>query len=80
MMFTEDEVRLLGLAAPQVLKMFASREERLLNKLYGDIVAGTDYIRTLTEWHVVRAQIHEIKTILDQHHKQEKKRHDTNPD
>lgn len=75
-MLTEDEVRLLGLAAPQILKMLEAREVRLANAIHGNFKNGKhDQTVALAEWISVREQINEIKSVLQQHEKQEEKRH-----
>ncbi len=73
---TEEEVRIIGLSAPQLYKMLHAREERILNKMYGEFRAGkTDQILTLAEWASVRDQLNEITNVLNQHNKQETKKH-----
>lgn len=35
-----DETRVLGMAAPSILRMLKVREERLITRMYGDFRAG----------------------------------------
>lgn len=79
-MFTPEEIRIIGLAAPQMLKLLEGREQRILNKIYGAWQNGeTEHLASLAEWASLRSQMNEIKTVLTQHHSQETKRHaDTN--
>lgn len=75
--FTPEEIRIIGLAAPQVLKLLENREERILNKIYGEWQNGKiEHTAALAEWACVRSQMNEIKTVLSQHHKQEDKKHE----
>lgn len=78
MQFGPEEIRILGLAAPQILKLLALREDRILNKIYGAWQNGeTAHLTSLAEWVCVRSQINEIKSVLSQHHNQETKKHAT---
>lgn len=65
MHFQSDEIKLLGLSAPIILKMLRSREERILKQLLGDFRAGkTDFLSRVTEFVTVREQINELTTVL----------------
>jgi hypothetical protein len=75
-MFTEDEVRIMGLAAPQMLKLLESREAQTLNKIYGEFRNNKlDQTAALAEFTCLRSLINDIKNVLNQHQKQETKRH-----
>lgn len=75
-MLTAEEIRIVGLAAPQMLKLLTAHEDRILNKIYGAWRNGhTEHVAALAEWACIRSQINEIKSVLTQHHGQETKRH-----
>lgn len=63
--FSPEEVRMLGVGAPALLKMLRSREENLLNRIYGEFRNGrTDFISLLAEWATYRDQINDITRAL----------------
>lgn len=71
-----DEARILGLAAPQLLKLLAAREKRILDRIHGEFRNGKlDQLSALAEFASVRDQIHEINAVLNRHNKQEDKKH-----
>ncbi len=71
-----EEIRIIGLSAPQLITMLRAREERILGKLFGDYKNGqTKHLTTIAEWACIRDQINEITRTLSAHHKQETKRH-----
>ena len=65
MTFTDDELRMLGLCAPTILKMLKNREEKIVTRMYGEFRNGkTDHLSALAEFACVRDQIHEITSAL----------------
>lgn len=77
-MLTTDEVRIIGLCAPQLFKLLRQREERLLKKMYGEFRSGNRALLTvIAEWASVRDQLNEITNVLNQHTKQEEISHAT---
>ncbi len=71
-----DELRLVALCAPQLLKLLEAREERILNRIYGEWRSGkTKHLASLAEWVSVRDQLSEIKTALRNNNEKEEKRH-----
>lgn len=75
-MLEPEEIRLLGLSAPLLLRMLKRREERVLNKIYGEFTNGKhDQLTNLAEWASLQSQIRELNAVLAQHHSQEEKRH-----
>lgn len=64
-MLNHEEIKLLGLCAPTILKMLKSREERVISRMYGEFRNGkTDHLTSLAELACVRDQIHEINAAL----------------
>lgn len=81
MKFSDAEVRLLGVATPQLLTMLRERESILLNKLYGEVKAGKlDQLAALTEFCVLRDLQNDITKTLRRWEAQEAKRHGTATD
>ena len=73
---TADEARILGLAAPQLLKLLGAREKRILDRMHGDFRNGKlDQLSALAEFASVRDQINEINSVLKRHEKQEGAKH-----
>lgn len=71
-----EEIRLLGISAPILLKLLRKREDRILNKIYGEFSNGKhDQLTNLAEWVSVRSQIHEMNSALQTNTQQEEKRH-----
>lgn len=67
MNFTPDELRLMGVAGPTFIRMLRAREERIVNKMYGEFRNGkTDHLTSLAELACVRDQINEITSALGQ--------------
>lgn len=76
MTLTPDEIRIIGLSAPMLLKLLQRREERILNKIYGEWRAGkTEFTAALAEWASVRDQINEINSVLKAHDNKEETPH-----
>jgi hypothetical protein len=77
-----DEVRLLGLSAPQLIKMLREREERLLLRMYGEFKNGKlDQLAALSEFACLRDIQNDIQIALRRHTAQEENKHaDTNSD
>lgn len=76
MSLTPEEIRIIGISAPQLLGMLRTREERILGKIYGEFRNGkTDHLASLAEWASVRDQIHEINSVLNGHMKQQERLH-----
>lgn len=71
-----EEIRLLGISAPVLLRLLKKREDRILNKIYGEFTTGKhDQLTNLAEWVSVRSQIHEMNSALRNNELQEEKRH-----
>lgn len=67
MTYSTDDLSLLTVYGPVMLRMLQARESRLLNKLYGDFRNGNhNPITQLAEWASVRDQINEINNGLRQ--------------
>lgn len=65
MNFSEDELRVLGLCAPTILRMLKAREEKIIARMYGEFRNGKiDHLASLAELACVRDQIHEINAAL----------------
>jgi hypothetical protein len=65
--FTADELRLIGVAGPTMLRMFKSRETRIVDRMYGEFRNGkTDHLTSLAELACVRDIINEITNALKQ--------------
>jgi thiamine kinase-like enzyme len=76
--FSDTEIRLLGVATPQLLKMLHEKEVQLLNRIYGDFKAGNlDQLAALTEFTVLRDLQNEITKTMRRWEAQEAKLHDT---
>lgn len=76
MSLTQDEVRLLGLAAPQILKLMQEREKRVLARMYGEFKnSKQDQFMNVAEFACIRDIINDINSALRQHTAQEEKRH-----
>lgn len=64
-MLTNDEIRVLGLCAPVIIRMLKSREERVISRIYGEFRNGkTDHLSSLAELACIRDQIHEINAAI----------------
>jgi len=78
MTLNPEELRILGLCAPQLLKLLGAREERILKRIHGDFRNGKlDQITALAEFCSVRDQINEINSALRGFNQQEEKKHAT---
>jgi hypothetical protein len=70
--FHPDELRLVVLSAPAILKMLKAREDRVVNRIYGDFRAGkTDQIPAVAELAVIRDMIHEIQSVVQTANKEQ---------
>lgn len=71
-----EEIHVIGLTAPMLIKMLRTREERILKRIYGEFQNGKhDHLISLAEWVSVRSQIHEIETVLKADQNQQEKIH-----
>lgn len=62
---TPDELRIIGMAGPQFIRMLRKREENIVAKMYGEFRNGrTDFLAGMAELACVRDQIHEIETAI----------------
>lgn len=69
--FTPDELRLIAHAAPQMIRMLRAREERVIQRMYGEFRAGKEnQLSALAELACVRDQIAEIQSVLRQNEAQ----------
>jgi len=54
-MFNPDELRMLGFSAPLLLKLLKTREESVINQMYGDFNAGKlDQVQNLARLSALR--------------------------
>jgi hypothetical protein len=66
-MISVDEQRIIGMAGPAWISMLRAREERILNKIYGEFMNGKlDHTTSLAEFCCVRSQISEITNTIKQ--------------
>lgn len=73
-----EELHILGLSAPTLLRMLKAREDRVLSKIYGEFKNGkADHTMALAEFACIRDQINEITNALASHEKLEEKKHAT---
>lgn len=78
MKLSEAEVRLLGVATPQLLTMLREKEASLLNRIYGEFKNGKlDQLAALTEFAVLRDLQADITKTVRRWEAQEEKRHAT---
>lgn len=74
MTFTPDELRLLGVGGPVWLNMLRSREDRIIQKIYGEFRNGkTEFLPAIAELACVRDQIYEITSALTHNSNQREK-------
>lgn len=67
MTFHVEELRVIAQASPVLLRMLREREERIINKMYGEFRNGTrDFLCAMAELACVRDQISEIKSAMNQ--------------
>lgn len=67
----EDELRILAMAEPVILKMLRQREERILLALYGEFRNGNKNLgERVAEFVCVRDQINELTATATAHHNQ----------
>lgn len=63
----EDELRLMGMAAPQILKLLKTREERVLQRMHATFKAGDEHqISNLAEFATLRDLINDVNSALRQ--------------
>ncbi len=63
--FSSDEIKILGFAAPIMLKMLNDKEKFILNRMRGAYKNGKkDFIPDIAEYVVVRDQIEELERTL----------------
>jgi hypothetical protein len=64
-MLTNDEIRVLGMCAPVIIRMLKTREERIIARMYGEFRNGkTEHLASLAEIACIRDQIHEINSAI----------------
>lgn len=64
-MLTNDEIRVLGMCAPVVIRMLKAREERTVTRIYGEFRNGkTDHLASLAEIACIRDLVHEINSAI----------------
>jgi hypothetical protein len=69
----DDELRMLSVAAPVLLRMLAAREEIILQRMYGEFRSGAlEHTARIAEFACVRDLTREIKTALAVRDKGEK--------
>lgn len=69
--FTPDELRMIGVGGPLWLRLLKAREERIVNKIYGEFKNNkTDQLLNIAELACVRDQINEITAALKQNAQQ----------
>ena len=62
---TPDELRVIGMAGPQFIRMLRKREEIIIAKMYGEFRNGkTDFLTGMAELACVRDQIFEIESAI----------------
>lgn len=67
MNFTADELRLIGVAGPTLIRFFKSREIRIVDRMYGEFRNGkVDHLTSLAELACVRDITNEITNALKQ--------------
>lgn len=76
MILSPQEIHIMGLSAPVLLKMLHAKEDRILARIYGEFKNGKhEQMMALAEFACVRDMINEINSVLRQHEKHEEKRH-----
>lgn len=67
MQFSTDELRMISLSAPILLKMLKGRESRIIMRIHGEFRAGKEnQLPAIAELSCVRDQIHEIEQAINQ--------------
>lgn len=62
---TADELRIIGMSGPAWIRMLRAREERILQKIYGEFRNGKfEHVAALAEFACVRDQINEITNAI----------------
>ena len=78
MTLAPEEIHILGLSAPVLLRMLKAREDRVLSRIYGEFRNGkTDHLIALAEFASIRETINDINAALRTHEKQQEKLHAT---
>lgn len=71
MMFSPDDLRIIGITGPTLLRMLKEREEMIVSRIYGEYRAGkTEFLALIAELACVKDQISEIKSAILQNEKQ----------
>ena len=67
MKFSNNELGLIAAGGSMWFKMLKGREDRLLNKIYGEFRNGqTDHLANLAEFVCIRDQINELTVAMKQ--------------
>lgn len=65
MNLSPDELRMLALCAPTILRMLKSKEDRIITRMYGEFRNGkTEQLTALAELACMRDLQHEIQSAL----------------
>jgi len=68
--FSRDELQILGLSAPMILRMLKTREEKIVTRMYGEFRNGkTEHLTGLAELACLRDLQHEIQSALARNEK-----------
>lgn len=71
MIFTSDELRLIGVHGNLWIKILKSREERIISKIYGEFKNGKEnHLTAIAELASARDQINELISALKQNENQ----------
>lgn len=63
--FTPDDMRLLGMCQPLLVRMLKTREETIIKRIYGAFRNGeTEHLAGIAEIACIRDQLNEINTAL----------------
>ena len=81
MRMAEDELRMLGMSAPTLLKLLRAREARVLGRMHAEFKAGNrDQLTNLAEFATIRDQINDITSALRAFEHQEGMHHEPRND
>ena len=73
---TPEEIHIIGISAPILLKLLQAREARILSGIYGEFKKGKqDHLMQLAAFCCVRDQINEINNALRVHDKEQEIKH-----
>ncbi len=68
---TDEDLQIISVYAPTMIRMLKSREDRIIAKIYGEFRNGkTEHLTALAEFACVRDQINEINSALRQYENQ----------